>query len=108
MPEFFKGREAARDELRRQTEVNFTKGVTTPDGRDGPIPLKTAWSPEWRNFKTGILTGSVEAAAKPKEEELYKTVMCKFWQEWRCQRGSKCTFAHGEHELARNRPAAMS
>ncbi|CEL99789.1 unnamed protein product [Vitrella brassicaformis CCMP3155] len=34
---------------------------------------------------------------------LYKTVICKHWQEGKCARGAKCTYAHGEEEL-RTRP----
>jgi len=31
----------------------------------------------------------------------YKTVICKFWENNMCAKGSSCTFAHGQEELQR-------
>ena len=39
------------------------------------------------------------------DEALFKTRMCVYFQQGRCQRGSTCTFAHDPAELQAYNPA---
>ncbi len=39
------------------------------------------------------------------DEALFKTRMCVYFQQGRCQRGSACTFAHDPAELQAYNPA---
>merc|ERR1712072_318106 len=42
-----------------------------------------------------------KSEAAEEEDEKIKRTICKFWLEGKCDRGDKCSFAHGETEIGK-------
>jgi len=68
--------------------------LTPRDPHVNNLPLQ---SPQ-RSIKLRQAGGTVESEIR--QQDLYKTEYCRSWRETgACRYGSKCQFAHGEHEL---------
>lgn len=72
-----------------------------------PLPQQQIFAHEYMEGQQGqvILQGQSERGPGWQYPEVppkgYKTVICKFWENNMCTKGSGCTFAHGTEDLKR-------
>jgi len=64
------------------------------------VPSQTPNIEATANTPTGISSGQSGPSANNRKLGLYKTELCRSWEEkGTCRYGTKCQFAHGEEEL---------
>ena len=65
-----------------------------------PVPSQTPNLEATANTPTGISSSQSGPSANNRKLGLYKTELCRSWEEkGTCRYGTKCQFAHGEEEL---------
>jgi len=70
--------------------------INTPNNKDDPnLQSDNSYSPGYPRIQRNI-----DIEAELSRQNLYKTELCRSWVESAsCKYGSKCQFAHGQHEL---------
>lgn len=72
--------------------------------RDQPMAIDANWTNYGTHHSSSSSSnsgqkGKGKGKSYSKGGAPYKTNLCSYWQEGRCNRGSSCTFAHGQEDM---------